>query len=300
MKLVTEIEYVLQTAINALPPLLLAGLGGMITARINILNMGLEGMMLIGAFVAIVANLYTGSAIAGLFAAVLTSAAIGIMFAFLNLRFKVDNIIVSVGINLFAVAVTRYLLTTLFGVSGAYSSDAIIKLPVLPLNFLMRIPILKVFSGLSMVFWLAIGITIVLSFIINKTPLGLHIRAVGLNDVAVDTAGVNSLHIKYGCMILSGAFCGFAGAYLSTSYLAMFTIGMTNGRGYLGNVASIIGGRSAVGTLFGALVFSLTEGVTMKIQTTGFPSQLIQLIPYLIAFGVVIVIAVIKRKKEFS
>lgn len=300
MNTISEIEYVLQTTINALPPLLLAGLGGMITSKIQILNLGLEGMMLVGAFAAVVTNVFTGSPLMGLLVAILVSSAIGVIFAFLNLKFKVDNVIVSVGINLFAIAVTRYMLTTLFGVSGAFSSDKIVKLPVVHLAFLEQIPILNVFSRLSIVFWLAIGIMAALSYVINNTPLGLHVRAVGLNDVAVDTAGVDSLRIKYGCIILSGAFCGLAGAYLSTSYLSMFTVGMTNGRGYLGNIASIIGGRSALGTLFGTLIFSLTEGMTMKIQTMGFPSQLIQLTPYLIAFAVVITMAVVRKRRQLS
>ena len=300
MNTVSEIEYVLQTTINALPPLLLAGLGGMITSKIQILNLGLEGMMLVGAFAAVVTNVFTGSPLMGLLVAILVSSAIGVIFAFLNLKFKVDNVIVSVGINLFAIAVTRYMLTTLFGVSGAFSSDKIGKLPVVHLAFLEQIPILNVFSRLSIVFWLAIGIMAALSYVINNTPRGLHVRAVGLNDVAVDTAGVDSLRIKYGCIILSGAFCGLAGAYLSTSYLSMFTVGMTNGRGYLGNIASIIGGRSALGTLFGTLIFSLTEGMTMKIQTMGFPSQLIQLTPYLIAFAVVITMAVVRKRRQLS
>lgn len=298
MNSIMEIEYVLKTTFNVLPPLLLAGLGGMITSRIGILNLGLEGMMLIGAFVAVVTNYYTGSALLGLVCAIVVASLMGGVFALLNLRFKVDNIIVSVGINLFAVAVTRYLLTILFHVSGAFTSDKIVKMATVKLGFLEQIPILRMLSNLSVAFWLAILITVVLSFIINKTPLGLHIRATGLNDTAVDTAGISAAKIRYGCIILSGTLCGIAGAYLSTSYLAMFTVGMTNGRGYLGNIASIMGARSAVGTLLGALLFSFTEGVTMKIQTFGFPSQLIQMIPYLIAFAVVITLAVVQKKRK--
>ena len=154
-----ELENILITTFNALPPLLLAGLGGMITSRIGILNLGLEGMMLIGAFVAVITNYFTGSAFLGLVMAVLLSSAIGLLFAVLNLKFKVDNIIVSVGINLFAVAVTRYLLTVLFHVSGAFSSERIVKLPVVSLGFLENIPVLRTFSGLSVVFWMALILT---------------------------------------------------------------------------------------------------------------------------------------------
>lgn len=292
-------ENILNTAFRSLPPLLLAGLGGMITARVGLLNLGLEGMMLVGAFTAVIVNYFTGSAFAGLFAAVLVCSFMGLVFAVFYLKFKVDNIIISVALNMFAVAITQYLLGVMFGTSGAFASDRIRKMPEIPLPFLSGIPVLRAFDSLSVVFWLALLITAVMSFVINRTTWGLHIRATGLNDSAVNTAGVNATRVRYICVILSGSLCGMAGAYLSTGYLAMFTNNMTAGRGYLGNIASIIGNRTAGGALAGSLLFSFTEGVTMKIQTFGFPPQLIQLIPYLAAFVVVIVNACRKRKKRF-
>ena len=298
MSVAVELENMLRTTFNALPALLLAGLGGMITAKVGLLNLGLEGMMLMSAFVAVIANFYTGSALLGLLAAVVFSTLVGFLFALFNIRFKVNNIIVSVGINMLAVALTRYLLGALFHTSGAFTSEKIIKLPTLPLPFLRDVPILKTLDGLSMVFWLGLLCTAVLGFIMKRTALGLHIRATGLNDTAVNTAGISSDRIRYLCISLSGTLCGIAGAYLSTSYLAMFTDNMTAGRGFLGNIASIMGGRTAGGTFLGSLLFGVTDGFTMKIQTMGFPSQLIQLIPYLVAFLVVIVSALIARKRK--
>lgn len=290
-------ENILNTAFRSLPPLLLAGLGGMITARVGLLNLGLEGMMLVGAFTAVIVNYFTGSAFVGLLAAILVCSLMGLVFAVFYLRFKVDNIIISVAFNMFAVAITQYLLGVLFGTSGAFVSDRIRKMPEIVIPFLDNIPILRAFNSLSIVFWLALIITAVMSFVINRTTWGLHIRATGLNDNAVNTAGVNATRVRYICVILSGSLCGMGGAYLSTGYLAMFTNNMTAGRGYLGNIASIIGNRTAGGALAGSLLFSLTEGITMKIQAFGFPSQLIQLIPYLAAFAVVIVSACLKRRK---
>ena len=290
-------ENILNTAFRSLPPLLLAGLGGMITARVGLLNLGLEGMMLVGAFTAVIVNYFTGSAFVGLLAAILVCSLMGLVFAVFYLRFKVDNIIISVAFNMFAVAITQYLLGVLFGTSGAFASDRIRKMSEIVIPFLDNIPILRAFNSLSIVFWLALIITAVMSFVINRTTWGLHIRATGLNDNAVNTAGVNATRVRYICVILSGSLCGMGGAYLSTGYLAMFTNNMTAGRGYLGNIASIIGNRTAGGALAGSLLFSLTEGITMKIQAFGFPSQLIQLIPYLAAFAVVIVSACLKRRR---
>lgn len=298
MDMAIELENALITTCYALPPLLLAGLGGMITSKVGVLNLGLEGMMLIGAFVAVVTNYYTGSSIIGLLVAIIVCSFMGYIFAVFNIKFKVNNIIISVGINMFAIAITKYLLSVMFNVSGAFSSEKIIKMPIVSLPVIDNIPILKVLNNLPIVFWLSLIITFIMSFIINKTSLGLRIRATGLNDVAVNTAGVNPSRIRYMCIMFSGALCGMAGAYLSTSHLAMFTNGMTAGRGFLGNIASIMGNRTAGGTLFGTLIFSVTNGFTMKIQTFGFPSQLIQLIPYIVAFMVVIIAAILKNKKE--
>ncbi len=293
-----NLDNILSTTFYSLPPLLLAGLGGVITARVGLLNLGLEGMMLMGAFCAVIFNYFTGSPLIGLLAAVLVGSLMGWIFALFYLRFKVDNIIISVAFNMFAVAMTKYLLSALFHTSGAFASDRISKMPVVPLPFLAGIPILRNLDSLSIVFWLAIILALILSFVINRTTWGLYIRATGLNDTAVSTAGVNPTTIRYICVTLSGSFCGLGGAYLSTGYLSMFTNNMTAGRGYLGNIASIIGNRTPLGALAGSLLFSFTEGITMRMQTFGFPSQLIQLIPYLAAFVVVIISACRKKGKR--
>lgn len=298
MEFAVELENMLRTTFSALPALLLAGLGGMITAKVGLLNLGLEGMMLMSAFMAVVANFYTGSAFLGLFSAVIFGTLVGFLFAVFNIKLKVNNIIVSVGINMLAVALTRFLLVAMFHQSGAFSSEKIVKMPTIPLPFFRDIPILKTLDGLSCIFWLGIAATLVLGFIMKRTALGLRIRATGLNDTAVNTAGVSSDRIRYLCISLSGTLCGIGGAYLSTSYLAMFTDNMTAGRGFLGNIASIMGGRTAGGTFLGSLLFGATDGFTMKIQTMGFPSQLIQLIPYVVAFLVVILSAVIARRRK--
>lgn len=293
-----EFENILRTVCNALPPLLLAGLGGMITSKVGVLNLGLEGMMLLGAFTAILTNFYTGSAMVGLLSAVVVCSFIGLFFALFNIRFKVDNIIMSVGINMLALAITKYLLGVIFHTSGAFTSDKIVKMPTVPLPFLDKIPVINVLSNLSIVFWMSLLCTVLISLVINGTKWGLWIRATGLNDVAMHTAGIDPSRVRYVSITLSGTLCGIAGAYLSTSYLAMFTNGMTAGRGFLGNIASVMGNRTAGGTFLGSLMFSLTDGATMKIQTFGFPSQLVQLIPYVVAFVIIVLKALLMRYRK--
>lgn len=286
-------ENMLATTFKALPPLVFAGLGGMITAKVGMLNLGLEGMMLMSAFVAAIVDHFTSMPLVALFAAAAFSTLIGLMFGLFNIRYKVNNIIISVAINTMGYSLTKYLLKTMFDVASAFTSDRIIKQPTISLPFLEEIPVLRVLSGQSILFWLCILTTLILMYVINKTPAGLRLRATGLNDVAVNTTGVSSNRVKYVACALSGLFCGLGGAYLSTSYLSMFTAGMTSGRGYLGNIASILGNRTAGGTFLGALLFSVTDGLTMKIQTFGFPSQLIGIIPYAVAMLCLIIMAVI-------
>lgn len=298
MEFMHEIENILFTSFKALPPLLLAGLGGMITYKIRVLNLGLEGMMLLGAFTAILTNYYSGSALLGLLAAVLVSLGVGFIFAVLNIKFKVNNILISVGINMFAAAFTSYLLSVLFKASGSFASPDIVRIPAVSIPFLARIPLIRAFNGLSIVFWITIAITVILWFVMKKTTWGLRIEATGLNAAAVSTAGINPDLIRYLCITLSGAFCGLGGAYLSTGYLSLFTSGMVAGRGFLGNIASVMGNRSVVGTCLGSLLFCLTDGATMKIQMLGFPSQLIQLIPYFAAFIFVIAGTLIRQRKN--
>lgn len=295
MELTIFLENALQTALKSLPPLVFAGLGGMITAKVGMLNLGLEGMMLMAAFTAAIVDHFTSQPLVALLAAMAISSLLGWMFGLFNIRFKVNNIIISVAINSLSYSLTKYLLKALFGASGSFTSSSIVKQPTVELSFLESVPVLRAFSGQSIIFWLSLLTTAVLMFVINKTPAGLRLRATGMNDSAVNTAGVSSDRIKYIACTLSGLFCGLGGAYLSTSYLSLFTAGMTSGRGYLGNIASVLGNRTAGGTFLGALLFSATDGLTMKIQTYGFPSQLIQLIPYVVAMLCLIVIALVQK-----
>ncbi len=297
METMVFLENALETAFKSLPPLVFAGLGGMITAKVGMLNLGLEGMMLIAAFTAAITDHFTSQPLVALLAAMAVSSLLGWIFGLFNIRFKVNNIIISVALNSLGYSLTKYLLKALFGASGSFTSPNIVKQPTVRLPLLDSIPVLRALNGQSIIFWLGLLAVVILMYVVNKTPAGLRLRATGLNDAAVNTAGVSSDRIKYIACTLSGLFCGLGGAYLSTSYLSLFTAGMTSGRGYLGNIASVLGNRTAGGTFLGALLFSVTDGLTMKIQTYGFPSQLIQLIPYVVAMLCLIIIAVVQKAR---
>lgn len=293
------IEELLVSTLRMLPPILLAGLGGMISSRVGLLNMGLEGMMLIGSFSAVVASYFFGSAYMGLFVAMSVSALIGLCFAVFNIKFKANNIVVSVAINMLALGITKYLLRVFFGVSGAFSSPDIVGLPTVHLPFLENIPFLRIFSNQSIMVYIAFIAVVIAYFVLYKTPVGLRMRAAGPNAMAVTTAGVNVTRIRYIVLMISGALCGLGGAHLSLGQLTMFTDNITNGRGFIAMAAAVFGNNTPVGTLLGAGLFSFTDAATMKAQMLGFPSQLVQMIPYIITILTLIIVALrMKRHKN--
>jgi len=292
MNSLESIEMLLTATFRILPPILLAGLGGMLSSRVGLLNMGLEGMMLIGSFTAVIASYYSGSAYIGLLAAMLAGAILGLSFALFSIKFKADNVVVGVALNMFALGITKYLLRILFGVSGAFSSPDIKGLNNFSIPLLDNIPILRSLNNQSILVYLSIILTFIIHYIIYKTPQGLRIRATGTHPMAVSTAGVKVNRLKYITITFSGLLSALGGAHLSLGQLTMFTDNMTNGRGFIAMAANIFGKNTPIGTFVGSLLFSFTDAITMRMQTFGFPPTLIQIIPYLITLITLYLVAI--------
>lgn len=292
------ITVIFETTLRLLPSILLAGFGGLITQRIKLANLGLEGFMLIGAFVAVIVSYFTGSSAIALLASCLICGLMGLLFAVFNIRYKADNIVISVAINMFALGITKYFLNILFGTRGAFSSPNIVGFPKVNLPFLKNIPILSAFAEQSIILYISLLVVILTQIILFKTKIGLRIRATGPNPMAVETAGVSVYKVK--CLVLatSGILCGIGGAYLSLGQLTMFTDNMTNGRGFIAMAASNFGNGMPIGTFLGALLFGFTDGVTMKAQIYGFPPQLIQMLPYIVTLLTLIAVGIYKKRKK--
>lgn len=292
------ITTILETTLRLLPSILLAGFGGLITQRIKLVNLGLEGFMLIGAFVAVVVSYFTGSATIALLITCVICGIMGLTFAIFNLHYKANNIVVSVAINMFAIGITKYFLNLLFGARGAFSSPKIVGFPTVHLSFLEGIPILSAFANQSIILYLSFLIAVLVQIILFKTKIGLRIRATGPNPMAVETAGVNVFKLKCLVVTVSGILCGIGGAYLSLGQLTMFTDNMTNGRGYVAMAASNFGNAMPMGTFLGASLFGFTDAVTMKAQLYGFPPQLVQMLPYVVTILTLVIVAIYKKRKK--
>lgn len=293
-----SLELLLSATLRTLPSLLLAGLGGMISAKVKITNMALEGIMLLGAFTAVVFTYYTGMVYLSLVVTTLVGGLIGFLFALTKLKLNADNIVVSIGINLFATGITVYLMGVLFGVQGAISLPGMKGLPSITIPVLENIPLLRALSGHTILVYLALILVAVFHYLIYHTAFGLRIRATGPHPMAVVTAGVNANAYQCIALTISGMLGALGGAHLSVGQLAMFSDNMTSGRGFIALAATTFGGHTPIGTLLGSALFSVTDAATMGLQTAGFPASLVQSIPYVLTLLTLWIVAIHRKKAE--
>jgi simple sugar transport system permease protein len=284
-------------AIRMATPVAYASLGGIFSERAGVVNVGLEGMMLMGAFSGVLTSYYTGNPWLGVGVAILVGGALGLLHAVLTVKFAGNQIVSGTGINLFAVGFTAYMSQTIWGSRGA--SQSVQGLGEISFSPLKGIPLIgdalnTMLSYKPLVY--VMFVVVILSYIVLfKTPLGLRIRAVGEHPAAADTAGINVYRTKYICLVLCGMLAGLGGVFLSLSNLSLFVLGMTGGRGFIALAAMILGGWKPIGALAASLLFGFTDALQMRLQSLGLlPAQIILAIPYILT---VIVLAGFVRKR---
>ena len=277
--------------IRAATPLILAALGGIFSERSGVVNIALEGIMLVGAFFAMAVSFYASqmgmspavSAWLGVLGAVLTGFLLSMIHAVVSIRFQADQIVSGVAINILALGLTGFLLQLFFNTSG--NSPSVPNLSAANIPFLSSIPIIgDIFINQPPFIWMALIAVPVASFVLYRTPLGLRLRAVGENPKAADTVGVNVFKLRYLGVALSGVLAGLAGAYLSIGQLNIFTENMTNGRGYIALAAVIFGKWSPWGAFGACLLFGFADALQISLQNAGvnLPSEFLLMLPYLL------------------
>ena len=273
----------LQNTLRTATPIVLAALGGLFTEHAGIMNIGMDGMILVGAFAAVAGSFYFASATMGVLIAVLAGVLIGLFFALFVVKFKSDEFIIGVALNIFAGGLTVFLLRTLFGVKGAFSSPAIVPIARLSWDFLDKIPILGPLLNNNTVFvYVSWALVLVCWLFIYKTPYGLWLRAAGEHPRALESSGISPVRMKYFASIMCGIFCGFAGAHLSLGYLTMFTEGMSANRGFIAFACVIFGAANPPKVFLAALLFGFLDALGLRLQSVGVPSDLTSCIPYVI------------------
>ncbi len=255
----------LYSTIRTATPLLLAALGGLYSERAGVINIALEGLMLAGAFTAAAVTHYTHSPWIGLAAAVAAGMAVAAVHAVVCIRFKAEQVVSGMALNILMIGVPALLSGALFASTGAT--------PQIPLpELLPYAPVVLAFALVPLT-W----------YVLYRTPFGLRLRAVGENPEAADAAGLRVARIRYAGVLLSGALAAIGGAYLSIGQSSLFTRNMAAGRGFIALAALIFGKWRPVQTMLACLLFGFAEALAIQMQgVVRVPVQFIQIVPYVL------------------
>lgn len=278
----TTTEAVLASALRHSTPLVLGALCGLIGERSGIINIGIEGQMLMAAFLSFITSSFAGSIGAGILVGLLTGALLGLLLAFMSVTLKVDQIIGGTVINILALGITGY-----FYQSGLTTSG---KLQPITIPVLSEIPVIgPVFFSNPPITYATIILVFVVHYVLFHTKWGLRTRAVGEHPRAADTVGVNVFQIRYINTVIAGAIGGLAGAFLTLEAVGSFERAMTNGRGFVALAVMIFGKWTPLGSWGAALLFGFATAMQTQLQFAGtidIPHQFIGMIPYLLTIAV--------------
>lgn len=283
--------------ISGATPILLAALGGTFTYYAGIFNIAMEGMMLGGAFFAVLGSYYFNSWPMGILCAILGALFMAAIFILFSVILKTDEFITGIALNLFAVGSTTYLLRQIFKVKGAFSDPGIIAIPQVNIPLIKDIPIIgSILSGQNLLVYVTVVAIFAAAYIIFKTRFGLRLRAAGYNAASLDTSGVRTSSIRIWSLVICGVLCGLAGAYLSLGYVNLFSENMSAGRGWISLAAVILVNGNPWGIALISLLFGFTDGLGLLLQQF-LPNQFTSMVPYIATLVSLYFYSIQKRKK---
>jgi len=283
----TVIIGIISSGIRLATPYLYASLGETFSQRSGVLNLGVEGQMLMGAFAAFYVALKFGSLWGSVLAAILVGAVLGLAMAFVSNSLHAAQGISGIGFYLFGLGMSNLLFQKMIG-----TVETVQGFPRIYIPFLSDIPgIGEIFFSHNVLVYFAFFLVPVAWFILNKTTLGLKIRAVGENPDAADSLGVSVIQVRYFTVILGGIMSALGGASLSIALLNVFQQNMTSGLGFIAVALVYFGGWRPWGILGGALLFSMVNSLQLWIQVLGIPipSEIALMMPYILTILVLVV-----------
>jgi simple sugar transport system permease protein len=286
-----KIDSLLEASLLAMTPLALAAMGEAINEKGGLVNIGLEGIFLISAAIGVYAAEVTGSGWVGLLAGLAVGAFIGLVFGVLSVYGKADQIIVGIGINIFAIGFIPYFILAIWGVPGIH----------IPPKEVLIEPIRTPLLNVSHVTLLAVALAVVLSYMIKRTPLGLRIRAAGEAPEALDAAGVSIARTRIFGAVVSGALTGLGGAFMPLAWFGGIVKDISAGRGFIALAVLVASGLDPLRALGFAFLFGFAEGLAYVVAITpgikeAVPYHLVLMIPYVITL---IVVAIFIGKASF-
>ena len=282
-------------------PITLAAIGAVICERSGIVNIAMEGIMIIAAFFAAMVAFYSGSPWLGLLAGIVSGMLYSLIHAISTITLHLDHVVSGAVMNILAFGLSRFFLVLFFGHPG--TSDPI---PTSLGSFrtaipaLSRIPVIgRALFDQTPIIYLSFLLIIGLTFMMNRSKLGLHLRAAGEHPLALETIGVSVIRMRYIGVLASGLTCGLAGAFLSIENTAAFTEGMTSGRGFIALAANISGGWTIPGAFLASLFFGFADALQIRFQALGLvriPEEIFLIFPYVAA--VIAVAGLVKRSRS--
>jgi ABC-type uncharacterized transport system permease subunit len=291
-QIVGNIPGLLALTIATATPIALGAYAGLFSERSGVVNIAIEGMMLMAAMVASFASAYTGSLFVGVIAGLLTGATMAALHAIVSIRFKTDQIISGTVINFLALGLTGHIYQ-IYLVPPRWPGSAG-TFPELPVPLLSKIPIIgTILFDQQPVVYVMLLVTPIIHYIMFYTPWGLRTRSVGEHPRAADTVGINVFRMRYASVIIGGLFAGLAGIWLTLEWVGSFNINMTNGRGFIALAALIFGRWTPFGAFGAALLFGFANAIQIFFQTRfpAIPPEFLQMLPYVLT----IVVAAIAR-----
>lgn len=278
---------VLASMLRVATPLTLAALGCLLCQRAGVFNIAIEGFMLMGAFASVAAVVFSGGSVwVGMFAAMAASMLLSAVFALSVVRFKANQIISGIAINMLSLGLTTYLMRTIFDVQGSIRPEVINKLPLFKLPALEKLPLLgPALNNQSYITYASILLVVLIYVILFRSEYGLNVRSIGESEDAAKTAGIHPGKIKWSVILLSGLFSGLAGAYLSTTIVSEFSENMVQGRGFNAFTAVVFGNAHPIYVWLVTLLFGYADAVGIQIELlgTGVPPSVVKMFPYVLA-----------------
>jgi simple sugar transport system permease protein len=280
---------ILSSGIRLATPYLYATIGETFGQRSGVLNLGVDGMMLMGAFSAFYVVLNTGNLLLGLLAAIVVGGIMGLAMAVISVTLQAEQGISGIGVYLFGLGMSDLLFQKLIGNVETVSGFRPVAIP-----WLSDIPYVgEIFFDHNALVYLAYLLVPVAWFVLNKTTLGLKIRAVGENPEAADSLGVSVARVRYFTVTLGGVMSGVAGASMSIALLNVFQQNLTNGIGFIAIALVYFGGWRPVGVLLGSIIFSMVNALQVWVQVLGIPvpSDIAVMMPYVLTILVLVLSA---------
>lgn len=269
-------------------PLALTAIGATLSERSGIIALGLEGMMLLGAFAGVAGAHFTGQPVMGIVFAILGGLLLGLLFAVLCITYRANQVVCGVGVNILVLGFTTVMIKVIWGKEGI--SGTVDPLPSFTIPILDKLPLIGgLFHEQSIYVFILLAVIIASWVMMFRTKVGLRLRAIGDHPQAARTAGVNVTLYRYIFVVISSILAALGGSYLSLEQTHVFVNDMVAGRGYMAMAANIFGGWHPLGSVGASMVFAFAQAIRFHLTDFNVPNQFIQMIPYVITLLALIV-----------